>query len=253
MIRSRTLVGRAVLATVAVALAGAPAAAQQLPPARQILDRYVEAVGGKAVWANRQSQRTVAEMSMSGVTIQMEMLAARPNKMLMKMNMPGMGEMLQGYDGQVAWSRNPMQGTRILAGAELAQTARQADFDSSVDPAKNFPTIETLERTEMAGQPCYMVRMVAVDGDEVRSCFHTETGLLLGSRTTSQSPMGPVEATTLFSDYRDFGGVKMPAKTVTSMAGQEMVVTVKEVTPNVVDPSVFELPADVKALVSAQQ
>lgn len=253
MIRSRTLVARAVLATVAVALAGAPAAAQQLPPARQVLDRYVEAIGGKGAWANRQSQRAVAEMSMSGVTIQMEMLSARPDKMLVKMNMPGMGEMLQGYDGQVAWSRNPMQGTRIITGAELAQTVRQADFDSSADPARHFPTIETLERTEMAGQPCYLVRMVATDGDEVRSCFHTETGLMVGSRTTSQSAMGPMEATTLFSEYRDFAGVKMPTKTVTNMAGQEMVITLKEVTPNAVDPSVFELPADVRALAQGQQ
>lgn len=250
MIRSRTLAG---LATVAVSLAGAPAAAQQLPPAQQIIDRYVEAVGGKAVWANRQSQRTMAEMSMSGATIQMEMLAARPNKLLVKMNMPGMGEMLQGYDGEVAWSRNPMQGTRIITGAELAQTVRQADFDSSVDPARHYPTMETLERTEMAGQPCYLVRMVPVEGDEIQTCFHTETGLMVGSRGKSQTAMGPVEATTLFSEYRDFAGVKMPTRTVTSVAGQEMVVTIKEVTPNVVDPAVFELPADVKALVPAQQ
>lgn len=253
MIRSRTLVGRAVLATVAVALSAAPSAAQQLPPARQILDRYVEAIGGKAVWANRQSQRTVAEMSMSGIAIPMEIISARPNKMLMKMNMPGMGEMTSGFDGKVGWSVNPMQGPRLLEGAELAQTVRQADFESTVDPAKHYPTVETVGRTEMGGQPCYMVRMVPTEGEPVLNCFHTETGLLVGTRTKQQSPMGVIEAETLLSDYRDFGGVKVPTRTVTSMAGQEMVLTIKEVTSNGVDPSVFELPAPVKALLPAQQ
>jgi outer membrane lipoprotein-sorting protein len=252
MIRTRTLFGRVALATLAAALTAAPAAAQTLPPARQILDRYVAAIGGKAAWDRVQSQRTVMEMSMSGMTIPMEVLSARPNRMLVKMTMPGMGEALSGYDGQVAWSVNPMQGPRVLEGAELAQTVRQADFEATSNPAKNYPVVETVERTEMGGQPCYLVRLVPAEGEAVHNCFHTETGLLVGSRTRQQSPMGLIDVETLMSEYRDFGGIKVATKTTSNMAGQQMTMTVKDVSANTVDPSVFTLPAAVRALVPAQ-
>lgn len=243
-------------ATLALVLSGAgsSAAAQQLPPARQILDRYVQAIGGKSAAAQHQSRRMVAEMSMpaAGMTMTMESFAARPNKMLVKMQIPGMGEMLQGYDGQVAWSMNPVQGARVLAGAELAQTVRQADFDAVIDPSKGFTSFETTERTEMAGRPCYMVRLTPAEGGPVHSCFDTETGLMVGSRTKQQTPMGEVEAIVTLSDYRDFGGLKLPARTTTSVAGQEMVLTIKEITYGNIEPSVFALPAEIRALAPAK-
>ena len=245
------------VATLALALSGAgsSAASQQLPPARQVLDRYVQAIGGNtAAVARHQSRRMVAEMSMpaAGMTMTMETFSARPNKMLVKMQIPGMGEMLQGYDGQVAWSMNAVQGPRILAEAELAQTIRQADFDAVVDPARGFTSFETTERTEMAGRPCYMVRLTPAEGDPVYSCFDTETALMLGTRTKQKTPMGEVEASVTLSDYRDFGGLKLPARTTTSVAGQEMVLTIKEITYGDVDPAVFALPAEIRAMAAAK-
>lgn len=252
----RILAGRALaLSALALSAAAGGAGAQTLPPARQVIDRYVEAIGGKRAAAAHQSRRMVAEMSMPamGMTMTMEILAARPNKMLSKMEMPGMGQLTQGYDGQVAWSVNPVQGPRLLEGSELAQTVRQADFDAGTDPAKNFPTMETVERAEMAGRPCWKVRMVSRDGDEIFSCFDTETGLQVGAQMKQQSAMGVMEATMTFADYQDFGGVKIPTKTTTSVAGQEMVMTVKSITYNDVPASVFELPAEIKALRQQQQ
>jgi hypothetical protein len=51
-----------------------------------------------------------------------------------------------------------------------------------------------------------------------------------------------------FQDYRDFGGVKMPARTVMNVMGQEMVMTVSEMDTNAVPDAVFALPAEIQAL-----
>jgi hypothetical protein len=176
------------------------------------------------------------------------MLQSRPNLTLTRMTIPGMGTMRSGYDGTVAWASDPMSGARIITGDELEQTLRQADFDAGINYAVHFPTMETVELTEMGGRACYRVRMVAAGGDEVFNCFDAETGLLVGAVMTSASPMGRMEAELRFEDYREFDGILMPTVTRTSMMSQEMVMTVTSVSHDPIDPSVFEAPADVRAL-----
>jgi outer membrane lipoprotein-sorting protein len=244
------LVRTLVLAGAASALAAAPARAQNLPAAQEIMTAYMNAIGGAQAISAAQHRHMVGEMSMpaAGMTMTMEVWQSRPNKMLMVMEIPGMGQMKSGYDGQVAWSVNPMQGPRIIEGAELQQTLRQADFDANLRFEHMFPTMETVERTEMAGRPCYRVRMVAENGDEAFGCFDTETKLLLGMTSRTESEMGTIETAIEFQDYRDFGGVKMPAKTVMNVMGQQMVMTVKEMNTNPVPADRFELPAEIKAL-----
>jgi outer membrane lipoprotein-sorting protein len=243
LVRTLVLAGAAVLAA-------APARAQELPAARQIVDAYVNAIGGTQAISQAQHRHMVGEMSMpaAGMTLSMEIWQARPNKMVMVMDVPGMGEIKQGYDGTTAWSVNPMQGPRILDGAELEQSVRQADFDANLRFEHLFPTMETVERTEMAGRPCYRVRMVAANGDEAFGCFDTETKLLLGLTSRTESEMGVMESTSMFHDYRDFSGVKMPTRTTVSVMGQEMVMTIKEMDTNPVPASQFALPAEIQAL-----
>src|SRR5215207_1581297 len=97
-------------------LAGAPLAAQNppvtkdapaaatsahLPGAQQIIDRYVAAIGGRAAIQRLQSFRATGtfEMPAQGVRADMSMSAARPNKVAMTIDIPGMGQVVQGYDG----------------------------------------------------------------------------------------------------------------------------------------------------------
>lgn len=251
MICKTNLIRTLVLAGVAASLAPAPQAhAQSLPEARQIVDAYTQAIGGTDAISRASHRHVKGEMTMAaaGLTMTMEMWQARPNKMLMVMNIPGMGEMRTGYDGETAWSSNPMQGPRIIEGAEMEQTLRQADFDANLRFDHMFPTLETVERTEMAGRPCYRVRMVATNGDEAFGCFDTETKLLLGMTSRTESEMGTVETNIAFEDYRDFGGLKMPARTVMNVMGQEMVMTIRELDTSAVPDSTFALPAEIRAL-----
>jgi hypothetical protein len=239
-----------VLAGAAAALAAAPARAQDLPPARQIVDAYMEAIGGMDAISQAQHRHFRGEMSIpaAGMTMTMEVWQARPNKSLMVMEIPGMGQMRSGYDGETAWSINPMQGPRILEGAEMQQTLRQADFDANLRFDHLFPTMETVERAEVAGRPCYRVRMVAGNGDESFACFDVESKLLLGMTSRNESEMGQIETSVEFQDYRDFGGIKMPARSVMNAMGQQMVMTISALDTTPAPASTFELPAEIRAL-----
>ncbi len=244
------LVRTLVLAGAASALAAAPARAQELPAARDIINAYVNAIGGAEVLGRAQHRHMVGEISMpaAGMSMTMEVWQARPNKVMTVMSIPNLGEIKSGYDGQVAWSSNPMSGPQILDGAELEQALRQADFDANLRFEHLYPTLETVERSEVAGRPCYRVRMVATNGDESFGCFDVENKLLLSMSSRMESQMGVIESTQEFQEYQDFGGVKMPSRTLMNVAGQQMVMTVKEVDTNPIPDATFALPAEIKAL-----
>ena len=78
--------------------------------------------------------------------------------------------------------------------------------------------------------------------------YDVETGLQVGTIRTQESPMGAIEATTVVSDYQDFGGILAPTRTVQSMMGMEQIISVTTVEYDTVDPAVFELPDEIKAM-----
>jgi hypothetical protein len=248
MILTRT--GRSLgLAALALAVQAAAAAAQQLPPASQIVEKYVQAIGGRATAERFATRHVVAEMSMPamGMTMQMETWTARPNRQLTKMEMSGMS-ITSGYDGTVAWMNSPMSGPKILDGAELKQTMDNANFDINVDFAKVFPTMETVGERTVAGRPCWNVRMVSANGTEVQSCFDKESGLLVGSISRQHTQMGEVVIDAVIGEYKDFDGLKLATRMQMTIGPQQMVTTVKSVSHAPIADSVFALPPEIKAL-----
>lgn len=245
---NRIRTGRALaLAALALAAHAGTAVAQQLPPAQQIVDRYVQAIGGRPAFARLTSRHMVAEMSMSGMTMQMETFTTRPNKMVAVVSVSGM-TINSGYDGQVAWTNSPATGPRLVDGAELKQVLDNASFDRSMDPAASSTSMTTVGERTVNGRACWDVKIVSANGMESTNCFDKETGLLIGTRSKQTSQMGEMEVDAVVSDYKDFDGVKIPTRMVSSMMGQQVVMTVKSVSHAPIPAARFELPAEIRAL-----
>jgi hypothetical protein len=125
---------------------------------------------------------------------------------------------------------------------------QQADFYGPLNYSKHFTSMETVEETTFEGQAAYKVKLVNSAGKEQTQYFAKDTGLLLGSQGVQSGPMGESEVKTTFSDYKDFGGSKIPGKVTIDVAGMQIEQTVETVTFDDVDPAAFEPPAAVKAL-----
>jgi hypothetical protein len=242
----------ALLAALTLPAAAVPASAQQaLPPAADIIARYQEAIGGKANFDAKQAMRATGEFSVpaANVTGSFEMFSARPNRALMRITMGGFGEIRSGYDGTVAWSLNPMEGPRIMQDKEKAQAADNADFESVLRDVSRFKTVETVERTTVAGRDCYKVRLVWQSDRETFDCYSPESGLLVASMGQQQSSMGVIDAVTLYDDYREFGGIRVATRISVQAMGMEQVLTMREVSFDDVPAATFELPAEIRALI----
>ena len=242
--------------TAVLAQAPAPAVQQKpadaaLPPAQSIIDRHIEAVGGRAAIKSHNSVNIKGSITIpaNGMTGTIELFAARPNKTLAKTNLAGIGEVMEGFDGTVAWSISPMTGPMLATGDELAQKAFDANFDGALGIASRYDAIKTVEKTTFEGRPVYKVALTRKGGGDDIEFYDVETGLKAGGTIERKNPMGTISVTSTLSDYKKFGDILHPTTMKQTMTGVQVVTTFTSIEYDKVDPSVFELPAQIKALV----
>jgi hypothetical protein len=206
-----------------------------------------------AALAKLQSVRQTGTFSIpaAGITGALEIVRAQPNKSMVHINLPGIGEIVQGFDGTVGFSMNPMQGNSLLKGQELAAEAEEGAFTASLGAPEFFTSQETVEKTTMGGVECYKVKLVWKSGRTTYDCFAVDTGLRAGNISSQDTPMGPTEVTVLLSDYKKFGDITMASKITQLVGGNEQVITITSVEYNQVAADAFALPAPIKALVPA--
>lgn len=227
--------------------------AQTLPSADEVVAKYVTAIGGKEAIMKLTSltQSALMEVPAAGLSVRMAMFAAAPNLVSTTTTIPGAGEMQNGYNGEVAWEVNPAQGARVLAGKELKVMIERADFyGSRLYSSARYRSMEIIGDTILAGERAFKVRMIAKEsGSESLTLFSAVSGLVLGGTFTQESPAGTANASFTQGDYKRFGGVLMPTRTVISVGGQTMIMTIQDVVLNTAPASVFAMPAQVTALV----
>jgi hypothetical protein len=236
---------------VAVLCAAIAVAQEPLPKAEAILDGYIEATGGRAAYEKLRNSVTAATMEIvgQGISFKMAGYAAAPNKKHTVIEIPGMGKMEEGTDGQVAWSLSTVQGPRIKEGQEKAQALLGAAFNSDLRWRELYKTAETVGVEEVNGQPCYQVLMTSNEGLQQTQCFDKKSGLLVKSRITVKAQMGDVPTESLPSDYKKVDGILLSHKGTAKVMGMDMVVTIQSVKHNVeIDESHFRLPDEIKAL-----
>ena len=229
-----------------------PEASQKLPDAREIINRHIEAIGGRQAVLAHKSMRATGTLSIpsAGMSGPFEIQsAANPNRFVLKSSIAGIGEISEGFDGTHAWSLNPMTGPTLKTGKELEQTKLDADFHSELRDPKNYPEVKTVEKTTFGGRECYKVSVKRIDGVEDFDFYDAATGLRAGSIIKRQSSMGPMEMTNIEGDYKKFGKLTQATSMTQQMMGMEQKMTLTSVEFDKVDPAVFELPAAIKALI----
>jgi hypothetical protein len=232
--------------------APAPERDAALPSARQVIDRHIAAIGGRAAILARTSSHASGSMSIpsTGMTGSVDVFAAKPDKSLFRMTIGGIGAIEEGFDGTIGWSLSPMTGPALVQGKELEQKRFESDFFSDLHPDERYDAMWTVEKTDFEGRPCYKVRLVRRgSSSEEFEFYDVETGLKAGGISTRESPMGPITSTSVESNYRKFGPLLQPTTIKATAMGLQQVITIANVEYDNVDPAVFEPPATIKALV----
>ena len=222
-----------------------PAATPKLPSATEIVEKYVKAIGGREPLKKQKSryQAATVELSPMGLKGTVETFARSDDRLLVKTTLAGIGDILVGYDGQKAWTVNPIQGNRVQEGKELLQTKRLAMFAREVAFDKLYTAMRVRGIEPVGDRQAYVV-VGSTDGlpDDVLY-FDTETGLMLRSDSITIAPEGEQAITSFFDDYREVEGTKSPFKVRAKTPAFEINTVITEIKYNIaIDDSKFTQP-----------
>jgi zinc protease len=226
-------------------------AADDLPKGETLLDKYVEATGGKVAYDKVKSDISTGTMTFVAMGLKGDMVAygQSPDKRVVEITLEGIGKISEGVNGDVAWSMSAMQGPRLKEGDEKADSVRQARYNADVNWRDLYKTAETTGSDTVDGKDCYKVVLTSKDGKTSTRWYDKKSGLLTKMAMKSTSPMGEIEVEIVPTDYRKEGELLMAHKVATKVAGQELTMSIDKVQQNADIPKdKFEPPAEVKAL-----
>ena len=226
--------------------------AADLPSAETLMERYVEATGGRVAHEARKSEIAygTVEYTAMGLSGKMTRWVAGDGLYRLTMELPGVGAMEAGVKDGVAWERSDLLGPRVKNGPERAEALREARINSTAQWREIYRKAETTGEEAVNGEECYLVVLTPEEGAPETLYLSKKTGLALKMQTVASTQMGEIAAEMFFDQYKDFGGILAPARVSQKVAGQTITITIDRAEVNTPIPAErFALPADVEALV----
>jgi hypothetical protein len=229
--------------------AGDPAGAS--PDAAEVLEKHIEAIGGRAALGKLETRVTKSEMDFKtlGFTAKVTQFQARSGNNLFRMTAEPIGTFTDGVRDGVAWELSGMTGPRVKAGAERAFARRQAAFDAIMRWRDLYEKAECAGTVTIDERPCYRLILTPKEGQPETNYYDAASYLLVKSEFVIDHPMGQFSAEMYPDDYRRVDGVLLPFKMRTVMPNDERLITTLSVKHNVDFPDdLFALPDEIQTL-----
>jgi hypothetical protein len=221
---------------------GAPAVAQPLPTADQLLDTYVQAIGGADALQKVTSRVQKGQITgFGGRQSPIEVYAKAPNKRMSVTRTPR-GESITAYDGGVGWLTG-REGPHPMTTAEADAARLDADLHFPLHVRQLFTGLR-VRPTEKIGDRDAFLLVAANEGrPPVKLYFDAQSGLLLRQMRYAETALGEMPTQIDYADYRDVDGVKVPFRWTLARPSGRFTVQVDTTAQNVpVDDAKFTMP-----------
>jgi len=226
------------------------AQAPKAPPADQVLDKYIQAIGGSGKLAALTSFAAKGTSQAYGETDKYpaDLFAKAPAARTLIVHTPN-GDATTTFDGRGGWTAAPHTDRPVpllpLTGDELEAAKLDAElcFPMRIKQALTEWRVGVSETID--NRPVEVVQGRTPRHTAVRLYFDKQSGLLVRLIRYTDSPVGLNPTQIDYADYREVAGVKMPFRwTVTWLDGRS-IVQLTEVQPNAaIEAARFEKPAE---------
>jgi hypothetical protein len=221
------------------------------PSADQILDKYIQALGGAQRLAG------VKSFIATGTSVGYEGLGGggqflicgkAPDQRTVQIvfkDHPERGDSTRAYNGSAGWIKSPrgLLGEYELAGGELDGLRLEAQLAFPGQIKQVLTNLRAGNPDSLNGSDVDVVQGTGPRGVLATLYFDKKSGLLLRMVRYGRSPVGRVPVQSDYSDYRDVGGVKFPFKYTFSWLDGKDAFQLTEVKTNVpIDPAMFGKP-----------
>jgi hypothetical protein len=217
------------------------------PPADQILDKYIQALGGADRLSKLTSYTAKGTSHLFGETREdaVEITAKAPNQLATLVHQKE-GDLSRTFDGKDAWVMLPLTvvGEYPLTGSAREGGKLDAEMAFPGGIKQFFPNFRVTYPATIDGKDVYIVQ--GTDSNRLLVAtfyFDKQTGLLARLVRYVNSTVGRVPTQVDYSDYRPVAGVMMPFKWTYGWVSGREEYTLTDVQPNVaVDQAKFGKP-----------
>jgi len=188
--------------------------------AEQILDKYIQALGGAEKLAGLTSfiatgtQEGYVDVKGGG---QFQIFAKAPDQRTVQVRFPDApdrGDQTRSYDGHIGWVTTPraLLGEYQVTGSELDGLKLDAELSFPGQIKQVLTNLRVGYEDSINGQTVQIVQGSGPRGLLATLYFDKKSGLLVRLLRYSRSPIGRIPTQVDYADYRDVNGIKFPFK-----------------------------------------
>lgn len=227
--------------------------------ADEIIDNYLENVGGKDAWSKVKSMKVTGIGKQQGVDYPFVATYMADGRYVIDVDLQGTSFVVEAFDGEQSWAMNFQTQKAEAADSEASKNVKNEAKDEITSAFYNYKEkgykVELLGKETWEGTEAFKIKLTKkpshVDGKEVENIeiffFDTENFVPLASEAVINSgPAKGATAQTLYSDYQEVDGVYIAFSEINKFNGQvgiEMLVKTIEFNTEV-DESIFVMPKE---------
>ncbi len=214
-----------------------------LPTSDQIIDHYIQALGGAAAIEKITSRVENGTESLGEESFRVEIVSKDPEKEAFIRHIPA-GDSIMVLNGQASWSAMPGRPVREIHGAELDANKIESDLHFPLHIKRLFDELRVEYPEKVGDRDAYLISAARNGQPAVKLYFDQQSGLLLRLVHYADSPLGLVPTQIDYSDYRNTDGVEVPFRRGIAQPGGTSRIQLEQVQQNTpIDDDQFAQPA----------
>lgn len=203
---------------VLAATCGASGVRAQALNAREVLEKAIEALGGKENWARIQTRTASGRVNAKGVDGTYQLWAKAPDKLKVKLDLP-IQHLERGFDGQEGWEKRTS--VRELPGSELERLRQRALFNPLFSYLNNGTPFELKGKKQLLGAEAYEIQFSPQGEQPV--IFYFDVNSFLPLREDHRVEDGFLKIS--YGDYHKVGDVLVAFSVKEETPGQTFSIT----------------------------
>jgi len=214
----------------------------KLPSPDQLIDKYVQALGGAAAIQRVTSRVEQGTANVGGHELPIDIFDKNPDKRISLMHLTS-GDNVTAYNGHEGWLAAPGRPLRDMNSSDIEAVKLDANLHFPTDIKQVFGELHVEHQEKIGDQSAYVIFALRQGQPPVQLYFDEQSGLLLREMRYSESPLGLNPTQIDYADYRDVDGVKTPFRWTIARPGGRFTIQLEQVKQNVpIDDTKFAKP-----------
>ncbi len=218
--------------------------ANPLPSADEVLDKYVQALGGAEAIRKISTRVEKGTIAAGGHNFPVEVVVKAPDKRASIMHTPN-GNSVTAFDGRRGWTGVPGRPVREMSGSDIDAARLDANLYLPLEMKQMFSEMRVQQTEKIGDSEAVVVEGLRPGKTPVKFYFDRQSGLLVRLVRYLESPLGRMPTQIDYADYRDAGGARTPFRWTLARSGGRFTIQIEQAEWNVpVDETLFTQPAE---------